>query len=182
MNIENYVRLNDEGKIEVDKDAFQSALDSEISRAVDKYAKGKGRDEIRKQLEEEAKLTADEKLKAEREEFESYKRNETIKLNQERVKAKLEGKFSDKEIAYMLKNVGTDAEESLKTVETLITEREKFIADTQKKAIEDLQKQQQKSGSNNFSAADNEDKQAPTKRTNAEILSYYNQTPTQNLK
>lgn len=175
MNIENYVKLNESGEIEVDNKAFQSAFDAEISRAVDKYAKGKGREEIRKELEDEAKLSAEEKLKAEREKFEEYKKSETIKLNQEKAKARLENKgFSDKEIEYLLSNVSIDTEKSINTINTLIEEREKFIAETKKNAIENLQQQQQKSGEKSLPAnADNEDKPKVVKRTAEEILSYY---------
>lgn len=175
MNIENYVKLNESGELDIDKAAFQSALDAEISRAVDKYAKGKGRDEIRKQLEEEAKLTADEKLKAEKEEFEEYKKKETIKLNQEKAKAKLEGKgFSEKEIEYLLGNVGIDSEKSMKNINTLIEEREKLTADIKQKAIESLQQQQQQSGAKTLINADGEgEKTTVQKRSGAEVLSIY---------
>lgn len=175
MNIENFVKVNEDGDLDIDKAAFQSALDAEISRAVDKYAKGKGRDEIRKQLEEEAKLTADEKLKAEREEFEEYKKSETIKLNQEKAKAKLEGKgFSEKEIEYLLGNVGIDSEKSMATLNTLIEERTKFVEETKKKAIESLQQQQQQSGAKTLINADGEgEKPTVQKRSSAEIIGLY---------
>lgn len=174
MDIEKFVKLNEDGAIEVDRSAFQSALDSEISKAVDKYAKGKGRDEIRKQLEEEAKLSADEKLRAEKEEFEEYKKTETIKLNQEKAKAKLEGKgFSETEINYMIGNVGLDSENSMKVIDTLIEERKKFIVDTQKQTLENIQKQQQQSGTQNLASADNKDAPQVQRRSSEEILSFY---------
>lgn len=134
MDIKKFVRLNDKGELEFDESGFQSGLDAEISRAVDKYAKGKGKDEIRKQLEEEAKLYAEEKLKAEKEEFEKYKQSETVKIIRAKAQAKLDNKgFSEKEVEFILNTVNSDEEQSLKNVDTLVEERTKFLADTQRK-------------------------------------------------
>lgn len=174
MDIKKYVKLNEEGEIEFDEKAFQSEFDSAISKAVDKYANGKGKDEIRKKLEEEAKMTADEKLKQEREAFEQYKLQETVKLNQAKAKAKLEGKgFSDAEVNFILSTVGNDEEKAMTTIDTLVEERTKFIASTQQSAIENLQKQQQSKSQGQFGAADDAEPQKPTRRTSEEILSYY---------
>lgn len=178
MNIENYVKLNENGEIEVDQKAFQSAFDAEISRAVEKNAKGKVRDEIRKELEDEAKLTAEQKLQAEREKFEEYKKSETIKLNQEKAKAKLEGKgFSEKEVEYLLANVGLDTEKSINTINTLIEEREKFVEATKKNAIESLQ-QQQNGSPKTLTNVDNNDKPQVVTRTTDEVLGFYAQKQT----
>lgn len=174
MDIKKFVKLNEKGEIEFDENGFQSGLDAEISRAVDKYANGKGKDEIRKQLEEEAKLTAEEKLKAEREKFEQYRREETVKLVQAKAKAKLEGKgFTEKEMSFILSNVGNDEESDMAKIDELVTERTEFISTTQKSAIEKLQQQQQQSGNSILTAPDNNDAPRPTERSREEILSYY---------
>lgn len=145
MDIQKFVGTNEDGTIKIDKDGFQSALDAEISKAVEKFKNGKGRDEIRKQLEEEAKLSAEEKLKQEREEFEQYKLQSRIELNQAKAKAKLDGKgFTEKEIAFILSSVSADEEKSLGSIDELISEREQVIANTKKNAIEGLQNGQQK--------------------------------------
>lgn len=175
MNIKKFVKLNDNGEIEFDENGFQSEFDSEISRAVDKYKNGKGKDEMRRQVEEEAKQTAEEKLQKAMADFEAYKLSETIKLNQSKAQAKLVGKgFSEKEIEIMLSHVNDNEETSLSIIDTLIAEREKFIAETNKKAIESLQtKQQQPTNVQQFKSPDSSDRKAPQKRTTAESLSYY---------
>lgn len=175
MDIKKFVRLNDKGELEFDESGFQSGLDAEISRAVDKYAKGKGKDEIRKQLEEEAKLSAEEKLKAEKEEFEKYKQSETVKIIRAKAQAKLENKgFTEKEVEFILNTVNSDEESSLKNVDTLVEERTKFLADTQKKAIENLQKQQQQSSNSNpLPVPDSSEGTKPAQRTKADILNHY---------
>lgn len=175
MDIKKYVKLNENGEIEFDEKGFNSEYDSAISKAVDKYANGKGREEIRKQLEEEAKLTAEEKLKQERETFEKYRLEETIKLNQAKARTKLDDKlFSKEEIEFILGTVNVDEEKSLTAIDTLVNARKKFIDDTQKSAIENLQKQQQQpTPSNQFKSADPADPQPTQRRTAEEILSYY---------
>lgn len=175
MDIKKYVKLNDKGELEFDEDGFQSGLDSEISRAVDKYAKGKGRDEIRKQLEEEAKLTAEQKLQAEKEKFEKYKQEETVKLIQAKAEAKLNGKgFTEKEIKFILSKIGNDEQSDMSSIDELIAERTEFITTTQKNAIQKLQQQQQNSGSGqSLSNPDNSSNQEQKPRSRDEILSFY---------
>ena len=175
MDIEKYVKLNENGEIEFDKEGFKSEYDSAISKAIDKFANGKGKEQMRKLLEEEAKLSAEEKLKQERETFEKYRLEETIKLNQAKARAKLDDKlFSKEEIDFILASVNTDEEKSLAAIDTLVNARKKFIDDTQKSAIENLQKQQQQTApASQFKAADPADPQPPTRRTSEEILSYY---------
>ena len=175
MDIKKFVKLNEKGEIEFDESGFQSGLDAEISRAVDKYANGKGKDEIRKKLEEEAKLTAEEKLKAEREEFEKYKLETKVEINKAKAKAKLENKgFTEKEVEFLLSTISDDEEKSLSTIDTLVEERTRFIADTQKSAIQNLQQQQNGNKSSTpLPTPDNNDAQKPATRTKADILSHY---------
>lgn len=174
MDIKKFVKLNDKGELEFDENGFQSGLDAEISRAVDKYANGKGKDEIRKQLEEEAKLTAEEKLKAEREKFEQYRQAETIKLIQAKAKAKLDGKgFTEKEMEFILSKVGNNEESDMTTIDELVAERTQFIATTQQNAIQKLQQQQQESGNRPLPTPDNNDSPAPVQRTKDDIKNFY---------
>lgn len=147
MDIQKYVVQKEDGTVQIDKDLFQSELDAEISRAVEKFKNGKGKEEIRKQLEEEAKLTAEQKLKQEREDFEQFMLKSKIELNQAKAKAKLEGKgFTDKEVDFILSTISDDETKSLSKIDELITEREQVIANTKKSAIEGLQQGQQKVG------------------------------------
>lgn len=174
MDIKKFVKLNEKGELEFDEAGFQSGLDSEISRAVDKYANGKGKDEIRKQLEEEAKLTAEEKLKAEKEAFEKYKLQTKIEINRDKAKAKLENKgFTDKEVEFLLSTVNDDEEKSLSALDVLIGERTKFISTTQQNAIEKLQQQQQSNNNIKLPTPDNNDAPKNVVRTSEEILSFY---------
>ena len=88
MDISKFVTVGEDGKLQIDNKAFESAFDSEISKAVEKNKNGKLRDEIRRELEEEAKLSADQKLQKEREEFEAFKLKSLVELNQAKAKAK----------------------------------------------------------------------------------------------
>lgn len=174
MDIKKFVKVNDEGKVEIDEAGFQSVFDAEISRAVDKYANGKGKDEMRKKLEEEAKLSADEKLKADREAFEKYKQEETVKLVQAKAQAKLDGKgFTEKEIKFILSKVGNNEESDMATIDELIEERTNFITTTQQNAIQGLQQQQQASGNRQLPTPDNNDAPKPVERSKTDILNYY---------
>ena len=180
MDIKKFVKLNDKGEIEFDEKGFESEYDSAISKAVDKYANGKGKEEIRKQLEEEAKLSAEEKLKQERAKFEEYKLQETIKLNQAKAAAKLDNKiFAQEEIDFYLSTVNADEEKSLTAIDTIVEARKKFMENMQKSAIENLQKQQQLSDpSKTLPKPDDGEPAKPAVRTKADILSHYR--PTQN--
>ena len=145
MDISKFVTVGEDGKLQIDNKAFESAFDSEISKAVEKNKNGKLRDEIRRELEEEAKLSADQKLQKEREEFEAFKLKSLVELNQAKAKAKLEGKnFSEAELNFILNTI-TDKEDSLATLDVLITERASLIENNRKKAIEELQAQQESS-------------------------------------
>ena len=174
MNIQDYVRLNDDGQMEFDEKGFQSWFDDEKRKAVETYKNGKGRNEIRKELEEEAKLTAEEKLKSEREAFEKYKLETKIEINRTKAKARLENKdFTEKEVEYLLSNINDDEEKSLGIIDTLIGERTAFIESTKKSAIQDLQKGQQTSSNPTPYKPDNPEPAKPVKRTSDEILNSY---------
>lgn len=177
MDIQKFVRTKDDGSMEIDKEGFQSAFDAEISRAVETFKNGKGKEEIRKQLEEEAKLTAEEKLKQEREAFEQYKRNSIIQLNQEKAKAKMAGKFSDEEITILLSTITEDAEKSLDTVDKLVKAREVAIESAKKSAIENLQTSQPNVNKTLVEPPDGKQDQANTAVwTKEEILGNYRPT------
>lgn len=173
MDIQKYVTTNEDGSVKVDSEKFQSELDAEISRAVEKFKNGKGKEEMRKMLEEEAKLSAEEKLKQEREEFEKYKLKSKIELNQAKARAKMEGKgFTEKELDFILSTVNDDETTSIAKIEELIAEREQVIANTKKSAIENLQQGQQKVNSIVI-APDGKDDKKPEARKPSEIFDYY---------
>lgn len=174
MNINDYVSTNEEGGFTLDEKGFQSAFDAEIRKAVETYKNGKGRNELKKELEEEARLSAEDKLKKEREEFERYKLQTKIEINQTKARARLENKgFTDKEVSYLLKNITDNEEESLKEIDELIAERTAFIDNTRKNAIETLQSGQQKSGNPQLVKPDGDEPKKPVKRTTDDILNAY---------
>lgn len=174
MDIRQFVKLNEDGEIEFDEKGFKSEYDSEVYKAVDKYKNGKGRDEIRRQLEEEAKLTAEQKLKAEREEFEAYRQKTKIELNQAKARTKFDDKlFAQEEIDFILSTVNDDEEASLSKIDTLINARKKFIEESQKNTIESIQQQQQKPIPQVFVKPDGNEPAKPAERTAADVLSYY---------
>lgn len=173
MDIQKYVTQNSEGKVEINQDAFKSAFDAEISRAVESFKNGKGKEEIRKQLEEEAKLSAEEKLQQAKADFEEYKKGEIVKLNQAKAKAKMEGKgFTEKEVDFILSTINDDETASLSKIDELVTERQQLIENTKKTAIEGLQQGQQKAGSIVVNP-DGKNEQKAKDWTKNQILDYY---------
>ena len=174
MDIQKFVTTKEDGSFEVDSKAFQSAFDAEISRAVEAYKNGKGKAEMRAELEAEAKLSADEKLKQERDAFEAYKKAERVKLNQEKAKAKLEGKgFSEKEVEFMLGTITEDGDKCIAKIDELIAERNTAIETAKKLAIENLQKAQPTAGAK-FTNPDNSGTDnAPAKKSKDTILGSY---------
>ena len=175
MDIDKFVTTKEDGTFEVDAKGFQSAFDAEISRAIEAYKNGKGKAEMRAELEKEAKLTADEKLKQEREEFENYKKTERVKLNQEKAKSRLEGKgFSEKEISFLLGTITEDGDACITKIDELIAERNSAIENAKKLAIENLQKGQQTAVATLVNP-DNGEAKKPVKKSREEILDSYKQ-------
>lgn len=156
-NIADY--LKDGVKLEdviTDVAKFSKAIDSyadfKVTEGNNTYKKtfeDKLRDEIKKELETESKLSAEEILKKEREkldkqrkDFEDAIKQEKISLTKEKVKVVYEktGLYTEKEIEAMLKLVNENDTESLTFAQTMADERvakdkersEKFIEDTQK--------------------------------------------------
>lgn len=174
MDIKQFVKLNENGEIEFDEKGFKSEYDSEVYKAVDKYKNGKGRDEIRRELEQEAKLTAEEKLKAEREEFEAYRQKTKIELNQAKARTKFDDKlFSQEEIEFILSTVNDNEEASLSKIDSLIAARKKFVEESQKDTIQKIQQQQQKPIQQTFIKPDGNEPAKPVQRTANDVLSYY---------
>lgn len=174
MDIKQFVKLNDNGEIEFDEKGFKSEYDSEVYKAVDKYKNGKGRDEIRRELEQEAKLTAEEKLKAERDEFETYKQKTKIELNQAKARTKFDDKlFAQEEIDFYLASVSDDEEESLARIDKLINVRKKFVEESQKNTIQKIQQQQQNVTTQIIANPSVPATPKKVTKTPDEVLSYY---------
>jgi (p)ppGpp synthase/HD superfamily hydrolase len=177
MDISKFISVGEDGKQVIDTKGFQSEFDAEISKAVAKNESGATREKIRKELEAEAKLSADEKLKKEREEFETFVKTSKVELNKEKAKAKFTGKnFTAKEQEIFLAQINSD-ETSLGIVDEIIKERETVLTDVKKKAIESLQagQQAQKPSTNtpNPTAGNNEQTGQPKGWTADEIKNNY---------
>ena len=178
MDIQKYATLSDDGKISYNTEEFakdfQSEIDSRIGKAIDTFKKGSMRDEIRKELEEEAKLSADEKLKKDREEFEAYKKAERLNLSKAKVKNILASdKFSQEEIEILLGEVTDDEDASIAKATKLLEARVKMLEEIKKKAIEDLQANQPSAGTNTNAGGGDDEPTKTAKRTAEEIKNRY---------
>ena len=142
MDIKDFVSIAEDGTLKINEDGFRSALDKHTTGSIETFKKNSMADlktTIRNELEAEAKLSADEKLKKDRDDFEAYKKQEYVKLNQDKAKALFEGKgLSEKETEIYLKQV-TDNADSLEILKTLMAEREKIMSDFKQKTLQELQ-------------------------------------------
>lgn len=173
MDIQKFVTTKEDGTFEINSSAFQSEFDAEISRAVETYKNGKGKQEIREQLEAEAKLTAEDKLKQERAEFENYVKTAKIELNVEKAKAKLEGKGFDKdELSVILSTINEDVK-TLENIDKLVAARQKVLEQVKANAIQELQQSQQAADKKFDGNAVDESEPVVVKKSKDEILSMY---------
>ena len=128
LDIEKFVTIGEDGKPKFDKEAYQSAFDAEIRKSVDNSTenlKKKLSGEIRKQLEEEAKLSAEEKLKQERQAFEEERLAFYRSSAQEKAKGKMTNSqlFDEEEMATILELVSD--EQSIAKIDKIIASRQK---------------------------------------------------------
>ena len=176
MDIKKFVTVGEDGTATIDSEAFQREFDAEISRAVEKNKSkevAKLKDEVRKELEQEAKLTAEEKLTQQMAEFEKYKLETMISLNQEKAKAKLDGKgFTEEEVAFYLSTISDNAE-SIGKLDTIIEARAKSYEQTKAKLLEDLQKQQDTTKSESNKEGVDVTEPTKTTRSRKDIEQFY---------
>lgn len=128
LDIEKFVTIGEDGKPKFDKEGYQSAFDAEIRKSVDSSTenlKKKLSGDIRKQLEEEAKLSAEEKLKQERQAFEEERLAFYKASAQEKAKGKMTTSqlFDEDEMATILELVSD--EESIAKIDKIIASRQK---------------------------------------------------------
>lgn len=179
LDINKFIRTDDEGKTVVDIDAYNKALeshvDSRIGSAVDKYKSGSLRNELKKELEAEINMTAEEALKKEREEFENYKKEQTLEIIKNKSKSVLAtGGFNDDEIDEYLKLVTDNEGDSLATMNKFVELRAKLIEDTKKQAIENLQKKEPETAKSTVTFSGSEKDAPKSKRaTREEIMELY---------
>lgn len=140
-----FMEKNEDGSIKsFDESKLSSYIDSLISKGVNSGVENY-KAKIAKEQERE-KMSADEKLSAERKEFENLKAEwETTRKSQmrdivaEKAKAKLSANFSETEMALFLQHITDDEKESMKYVDSLVSERIKFLEESKKKLIEEMQ-------------------------------------------
>lgn len=149
-----FMERNEDGSIKsFDEGKLSSYIDSLISKGVNSGVENY-KAKIAKEQERE-KMSADEKLSAERKEFETLKAEwETTRKSQmrdivaEKAKAKLATNFSETEVALFLQHITDDEKESMKYVDSLVSERVKFLEESKKKMIEEMQSNQPAVSSN----------------------------------
>lgn len=138
IDIEKFVTIGEDGKPVFDKEGYQSAYDAELRKAMDTNSENQKKKltaDIRKQLEEEAKLSAEQKLNQEREAFEAeklefYKSSAQTKAKSKMLESKL---FDEDEMTTMLELVSDD--DSIAKIEKIITSRQKS-SDALKKQLQ----------------------------------------------
>ena len=147
INLADYVKIDENGKPVFDNEAFNSALDrernqaSETARAnAEKKLTAELTKKIKEDLENQANLTAEEKLKAEREAFQT----ERLNFNKERIKhiyssSKL---FTDEEIELFLGLSNEDYEKSSEKANAIVEARKKHNETYEKDFMAKLQTQQ----------------------------------------
>lgn len=143
-DLKDYAKINEKGELELDIDLFKADLDrernqsSETARAnAEKKLRTAIESEIRKKIEDEAKLTAEEKLAKEREAL----ANERKQFNADRIKAlyKTNDLFSDEEIESFSALITDDYNLSLQTATKLVEARKKRNEEYEKGLSEKLQ-------------------------------------------
>lgn len=173
-----FIEKNEDGSIKsFDESKLSSYIDSLVSKGVNAGVESY-KSKIAKDQERE-KMTADEKLADQMKEFEKLKADwETTRKSQmrdivvEKAKAKLASNFSESEIELFTKHITDNEKESMEYVESLVAERVKFLEESKKKIIEELQSKQPQSTTQS-NAKDDSGNQQPVKRTAQEIKEFY---------
>lgn len=156
LDISKFVTVDEEGKAVIDTEAYKSAYDAELRKSLDtnsENTKKKLEAEIRKTLEEEAKLSAEEKLKKDREDFEASMAKRLKDFAQTQAKSKMTlAEIGEDEINTYLELV--NSEEDIAKIDRLIETRKKAQEDLKKKWQEELVNQQPSPSGNNGAGGD----------------------------
>lgn len=142
MNINDFLKKNDDGTFDIDEAGFTAALDRERNKASDtakanteKKLRAELEKEIKEKLEEEAKLSAEQKLQKQMEEFAEMKRA----FDKDRVKTIYkDAGISDDEIELMLSLIGDDSDKNIATATKFADARKKANEEYEKKVKEDI--------------------------------------------
>lgn len=135
MDINNFVKLDADGKLVIDNEAFTKAFTSELDKARTQAsttaranAKKDLETELRKQIEAEAKLTAEEKAMKDLEAVKTEIENERLELNKERVKNILHSSgMPEKDIEMRLKYVNKDTKLAIEEANEMATVFKEFV-------------------------------------------------------
>ncbi len=139
--LEDYISKNEQGEQVIDYEKFNADLDRERTQASE-TARTKAekdlRKSIREELENEANLSAEEKVKAERDKL----LEERKKFNEERVKAiYTDANISEDELSPLLELVTDDAEKSIERARTIANARKKQFEDYKELTKKELEKE-----------------------------------------
>ncbi len=178
IDYSSFMQKGEDGSIvSFDESKLSSYLDSLVSKGVNNGVETY-KAKIAKE-QEMAKLNDQEKLSKQMEEFEATKKawEETVKTQKreivvEKSKAKLADKFSEAEVNLLLQNVTDDEKTSLKYIDELVAERDKFLNETKTKLIEELQSKQPRTSSQP-NAENGSGNQKPVKKTAQDIKNLY---------
>lgn len=173
-----FMEKNEDGSIKsFDENKLSSYIDSLISKGVNTGIEN-FKAKVAKDQERE-KMTADEQLADRLKEFEKAKaewekdyKAQRRELVIEKAKSKLSANFSESEIALFTQHITEDEKESMKYIDSLVEERAKFLEESKKKLIEELQsKQPQGASQSNTENVSNNRKEV--KRTSQDIKDLY---------
>lgn len=150
LDISKFVTVDENGKVQIDSDAYKSAYDADLRKSLDTNSENtrkKLEKEIREQLTEEAKLSAEEKLKKDREDFEVDMTNRLKAFAQKQAEIKMKNaNFDDDEISTYLELVNDD--ESLSKIDKIIASRAKKTEELKKQWQSEISQNQPNPTSN----------------------------------
>lgn len=178
LDYTSFMENNEDGSIKsFDKSKLESYVDSLISKSINtgienykaKVAKEQEREKMTADQQLAEKMKDFEKLQAE---WETTRKNQMRELVVEKAKSKLSANFSESEIELFTKYINDDEKESMKYIDSLVAERTKFLEESKKKLIEELQSKQPPSTSQ--SNTDNPSSNPkPVKKTSQDIKNLY---------
>ena len=147
MELKNFVTFDENGKPIFNNEAFNAELDRERNKAsetatsnTEKKLRLAIEKEIRSKIEEEAAMTAEEKIKAERENLEK----ERLAFNVERVKNVYTSSnlFTNEEIETFSKFITADYETSHNFATQIVNQRKAYNENYERDFLAKMQKEQ----------------------------------------
>lgn len=143
MDISKFVTIGEDGKLKIDNEAFNAELDRERTKASETASKNTEtklrsamEKEIREQLKQEAEMSAEQKLQAERAKLLEERKAFDI----ERIKKIYkDANISDTEVEILLASVGEDSAKNLETAQKFAEARKVADENYKKKVQEEFQ-------------------------------------------